>query len=161
VFKANPGIKILSETNTAYNAAPAQEAVTNLLFSNPQIDGIWSQGGALSAGAVTAFEKQGRKLVPMTGENYRPFLEMWKQKKLTAWGTQQPNWLAALAVYAAVKALQGADIPAYINVPLPIIDDSNLDSYLARAKDFAADGYIYSPYDTKLFDEFIAKSQKK
>src|SRR5271165_4153138 len=161
VFKANPGIKILSETNTAYNAAPAQEAVTNLLFSNPQIDGIWSQGGALSAGAVTAFEKQGRKLVPITGENYRPFLEMWKAKKLTAWATQQPNWLAAFAVYAAVKALQGADIPPYIDVPLPIIDDSNLGSYLARAKDFATDGYIYSAYDTKLFDELIAKSLKK
>jgi ribose transport system substrate-binding protein len=161
VFKANPGIKILAETNTPYNAAPAQEAVTNLLFSNPQIDGVWSQGGALSAGAVTAFEKQGRKLVPITGENYRPFLEMWKQKKLTAWATQQPNWLAALAVYAAVKGLQGDDIPAYIDVPLPIIDEANLDGYLARAKDFAADGYIYSPYDTKLFDELIAKSQKK
>ena len=124
MFKANPGIKILAETNTPYNAAPAQEAVTNLLFSNPQIDGVWSQGGALSAGAVTAFEKQGRKLVPITGENYRPFLEMWKQKKLTAWATQQPNWLAAFAVYAAVKALQGDDIPAYIDVPLPIIDES-------------------------------------
>jgi ribose transport system substrate-binding protein len=161
VFKANPGIKILAETNTPYNAAPAQEAVTNLLFTNPQIDGIWSQGGALTAGAVTAFEKQGRKLVPMTGENYRPFLEMWKQKKLTSWATQQPNWLAAFAVYAAVKALQGADIPAYIDVPLPVIDESNLDSYLSRAKDFAADGYIYSAYDTKLFDELIAKSLKK
>ena len=160
VFKANPGIKILAETNTPYNAAPAQEAVTNLLFSNPQIDGIWSQGGALTAGAVTAFEKQGRALVPMTGENYRPFLEMWKQKKLTSWATQ-PNWLAAFAVYAAVKALQGEDIPRYIDVPLPAIDESNLDSYLARAKDFAADGYIYSPYDTKLFDELIAKSQKE
>ena len=110
---------------------------------------------------MTAFEKQGRKLVPITGENYRPFLEMWKAKKLTAWGTQQPNWLAAFAVYAAVKALQGDDIPAYIDVPLPIIDEGNLDSYLARAKDFAADGYIYSPYDTKLFDELIAKSLKK
>src|SRR3954451_9905260 len=87
VFKANPDIKILAETNTAYNAAPAQEAVTNLLFSNPEINGIWSQGGALSAGAVAAFEKQGRELVPMTGENYRPFLEMCKEKKLTAWGT--------------------------------------------------------------------------
>ncbi len=118
-------------------------------------------GRSAFAGAVTAFEKQGRKLVPITGENYRPFLEMWKQKKLTAWATQQPNLLAAFAVYAAVKALQGADIPAYIDVPLPIIDDSNLDSYLARAKDFAADGYIYSPYDTKLFDELIAKSLKK
>ena len=161
VFKANPGIKILAETNTAYNAAPAQEAVTNLLFSHPHIDGVWSQGGALSAGAVTAFEKQGRELVPITGENYRPFLEMWKAKKLTAWATQQPNWLAAFAVYAAVKALQGADIPAYISVPLPIIDEANLDSYLARAKDFPADGYIYSPYDTKLFDDLIAKSLKK
>jgi len=161
VFKANPGIQILAETNTAYNAAPAQEAVTNLLFSNPEIDGVWSQGGALTAGAVTAFEKQGRALVPMTGENYRPFLEMWKAKKLTAWATQQPNWLAAFAVYASVKALQGADIPAYIDVPLPIISADNLDSYLARAKDFAADGYIYSAYDTKLFDELIAKSLKK
>jgi ribose transport system substrate-binding protein len=46
-------------------------------------------------------------------------------------------------------------------VPLPVIDESNLDSYLSRAKDFAADGYIYSPYDTKLFDELIAKSLKK
>ncbi len=73
---------------------------------------------------MTAFEKQGRKLVPMTGENYRPFLEMWKAKHLTAWATQQPNWLAAFAVYASVKALQGADIPAYIDVPLPIIDDA-------------------------------------
>jgi len=161
VFKANPGIVILAETNTPYNAAPAQEAVTNLLFSNPDIDGVWSQGGALTAGAVTAFEKQGRKLVPMTGENYRPFLEMWKAKKLTAWGTQQPNWLAAFAVYASVKALQGADIPAYIDVPLPIITNDNLDSYLARAKDFATDGYIYSTYDTKLFDDLIARSLKK
>jgi ribose transport system substrate-binding protein len=161
VFKANPGIKILAETNTAYNAAPAQEAVTNLLFSHPDIDGVWSQGGALSAGAVTAFEKQGRKLVPITGENYRPFLEMWKAKHLDAWGTQQPNWLAALAVYASVEALQGKDIPAFIHVPLPIIDNDNLDSYLARAKDFAADGYIYSPYSTELFDKYIADSQKK
>jgi ribose transport system substrate-binding protein len=161
VFKANPGMVILAETNTPYNAAPAQEAVTNLLFSHPEIDGIWSQGGALSAGAVTAFTKQGRKLVPMTGENYRPFLEMWKAKQLTAWGTQQPNWLAAFAVYASVKALQGADIPAYIDVPLPVITNDNLDSYLSRAKDFAADGYIYSTYDTHLFDDLIAKSLKK
>ena len=125
VFKANPGIKILAETNTAYNVAPAQEAVTNLLFSNPADRRRLSPGRRASAGAVTAFEKQGRELVPMTGENYRPFLEMWKQKKLTAWATQQPNWLGALAVYAAVQALQGKDIPAYINVPLPIIDESN------------------------------------
>ena len=161
VFKANPGITILAETNTPYNAAPAQEAVTNLLFRYPEIDGVWSQGGALSAGAVTAFEKQGRKIGPITGENYRQFLEMWKARKLNAWATQQPNWLAAFAVYASVRALQGADIPRYIDVPLPIITADNLDSFLARAKDFPADGYIYSPYSTMMFDDLIARSLKK
>ena len=123
--------------------------------------GSGARAARFQAGAVTAFEKQGRKLVPITGENYRPFLEMWKQKKLTAWATQQPNWLAAFAVYAAVKGLQGDDIPAHIDVPLPIIDEANLDGYLARAKDFAADGSYFSPYDTKLFDELIAKSLTK
>lgn len=161
VFQANPGITILAETNTPYNAAPAQEAVTNLLFRYPEIDGVWSQGGALSAGAVTAFTKQGRKLGPITGENYRQFLEMWQARHLDAWATQQPNWLAAFAVYASVKALQGADIPRYIDVPLPIITGQNLDTYLARAKDFPADGYIYSPYSTAMFDDLIARSLKK
>jgi ribose transport system substrate-binding protein len=158
VLKANPGIEIVAETNTDYNAAPAQEAVTSLLFSHPEIDGVLSLGGALSAGAVMAFEKQGRDLVPITGENYRPFLEMWKEKKLDAWATQQPNWLAALATYAGVQALEGKDIPAFVKVPLPVITNENIDSYLARAKDFPADGYIFSPYDTALFDKLIAES---
>jgi len=155
----NPGIEILAETNTAYNVAPAQEAVTSLLFAHPDIDGILSLGGALSAGAILAMDKQGREMVPMTGENARQFLELWKEKGLSSWATMQPNWLGAFAAYTAVKALQGEDVPSFIKVPLPIIDDSNIDDYLARAQDFPADGYIYSPWDEKLFDELIAGSQ--
>ena len=71
MFIIRAGIQILAETNTAYNTAPAQEAVTNLLFANPQIDGVLSLGGALSAGAVLAMDKQGRPMVPITGENAR------------------------------------------------------------------------------------------
>ncbi|QIG49779.1 ABC transporter substrate-binding protein [Nordella sp. HKS 07] len=153
---ANPGIEILAETNTAYNVAPAQEAVTSLLFAHPQIDGILSLGGALSAGAILAMDKQGRPMVPITGENARQFLELWKDKDLKSWATMQPNWLGALATYTAVQALEGKDVPAFVKVPLPIIDNSTIDSYLARAKDFPADGYIYSPYDQKLFDELLA-----
>ena len=68
----------------------------------------------------------------------------------------QPNWLAGLSVYVAVQALDGKDIPAFVKVPLPIIDNSNIDDYLARAKDFPADGYIYSPYSLATFDELLA-----
>jgi ribose transport system substrate-binding protein len=153
---ANPGIEILAETNTAYNVAPAQEAVTSLLFAHPEIDGILSLGGALSAGAILAMDRQGRPMVPITGENARQFLELWKEKDLTSWATMQPNWLGAFAAYTAVKALEGQDVAAFIEVPLPIIDNSNIDSYLEKAGDFPADGYIYSPYDQKLFDEILA-----
>ena len=98
-------------------------------------------------------------MVPMTGENYRQFLELWKEKDLTAWATMQPNWLGGFAVYVAVEALNGRDIPAFVEVPLPIIDNSNIDEYLARSVDFPADGYIYSPYTIESFEE-ILKAQK-
>jgi ribose transport system substrate-binding protein len=104
-----------------------------------------------------AFDKQGRAQVPITGENARQFLELWKAKNLKAWATMQPNWLGAFATYAAVQALSGKDVPAFVKIPLPVIDNSNIDQYLAKAKDFPADGYIYSPYDQKLFDELLAQ----
>ncbi|MGI3900692.1 MAG: ABC transporter substrate-binding protein [Janthinobacterium lividum] len=157
VLKAHPDIKILTETNTEYNVAPAQEAMTNLLFNNQEIDGVLSLGGALSAGAVLAMDKQGRALVPMTGENYGQFLQLWKDKGLKGWATMQPNWLGALAAYTAVEALQGKDVPAYVKVPLPVIDDSNIGSYIDRAKDFPSDGYIYSPYDQALFSKLVSQ----
>ena len=157
VLKAHPEIKILAETNTEYNVAPAQEAMTNLLFNNPDIDGVLSLGGALSAGAVLAMDKQGRALVPMTGENYGQFLQMWKDKGLKGWATMQPNWLGALAAYTAVEALQGKDVPAFVKVPLPVIDDANIASYIARVKDFPSDGYVYSPYDEALFAKLVSQ----
>ena len=158
VLAAHPEVKILAESNTNYNVAPAQEAVTNLLFAHPDIDGVLSLGGALSGGAVLAFDKQGRAQAPITGENARQFLELWKSKGLKSWATMQPNWLGAFAAYTAVQALNGRDVPAFVKIPLPIIDNDNLDSYLAQAKDFPADGYIYSPYDQKLFDSLLSRS---
>lgn len=157
VLDANKGIQVITETNTEYNVAPAQEAMTSLLFANPDIDGVLSLGGALSAGAVLAFDRQGRDPVPTTGENARQFLELWKQKSIKGWATMQPNWLGALSAYAAVEALQGKTIARQIKVPLPVIDDSNIDSYLSRADKFPADGYIYSDYDQALFDKLLAQ----
>ncbi|MGO8381588.1 hypothetical protein ACC745_39325, partial [Rhizobium ruizarguesonis] len=42
-----------------------------------------------------------------------------------------PNgeWLGALSVYTAVKALEGKDVPAFVKVPLPVIDDSTFYSF--------------------------------
>ena len=118
VLEANPGIEVLTETNTPYNAAPAQEAMSSLLFQYPEIDGILSYGGALTAGAILAMDRQGRDIPPNTGENYRQYLELWKEKDLKGWATMQPNWLGGLGVYASVMALEGKDVPEFVEVPL-------------------------------------------
>jgi ribose transport system substrate-binding protein len=42
-------------------------------------------------------------------------------------------------------------------VPLPVIDNGNVGTFLARADKFPADGYIYSDYDKALFDKLLAQ----
>ena len=161
ILEAAKGIEIVGTTNTQYNVAPAQEAVTNLLFAHSDIDGIWSQGGALSAGAVLAMQRTGHAMVPITGENYKQFLQMWKENKLDAWATGQPNWMGAMSIYVGVDALQGKDIPSYIDVPLPEITNANLDEYLERGKDIPDDGYVYPPFSKAYFEELVKKAGGK
>jgi ribose transport system substrate-binding protein len=155
VLKTHKGIKVLTETHTKYNVAPAQQKMSNLLYSYHHIDGVLSLSGAVSAGAVLAFKRQGRDLVPMTGENYRQFLELWHKNHMHGWATMQPNWLGALSVDAAVKALQGKDIPAYVKVPPTVIDNDNLHKYIARADKFPMDGYVDSKYNQSLFKKLL------
>lgn len=161
VLEAAEGIEIVGTTNTQYNVAPAQEAVTNLLFANPELDGIWSQGGALSAGAILAMQRVGRDMVPITGENYRQFLELWQDNGLDAWATGQPNWMGAMSIYIGVAGLEGEDVPAYIDVPLPEITNDNLAEYVERGKEFPDDGYVYPPFSREYAMELLARAQSQ
>jgi ABC-type multidrug transport system fused ATPase/permease subunit len=45
-------------------------------------------------------------------------------------------------------------------IPLPVIDNSNLDQYLEGER-FPADGYIYSPCDQRLLTSFWLKSEEE
>ena len=125
----------------------AAEGVSKRFFENPVLKRV-------------SIEIRPGRIHALPGENYRQFLELWKEKGLKAWATMQPNWLGGFGVYAAVQALSGKDVPAFVEVPLPIITNANLDEYLARAKDFPADGYIYSPYSLEMFDQLIAAAKK-
>jgi ribose transport system substrate-binding protein len=158
VFDAHPGIKVVAISNTEYNAAPAEQSVSSLLYAHPAIDGIWSQGGALSAGAVLAYERAGKPIPPMTGENSKQFLNMWSEKKLNAMAVGNPNWMGAMAILAGVLAQQGKDVKFPIDVPIPMITNANLAAILESGKSFPDDGFIYPPYTrTSLQAMILAK----
>jgi ribose transport system substrate-binding protein len=130
VFKKYPGIKILNNSTDEYNVAPAESTVASLLPRFPKIDGVWSQGGALSAGAVLAFQQAHRKIPPITGENYNQFLKQWVSLHLDAIAVEQPNWLGTVSLYALIRHLEGLKVPATINVPFQQITNSNVSQFV-------------------------------
>ncbi|MFF4017966.1 ABC transporter substrate-binding protein [Streptomyces sp. NPDC001843] len=158
VFKKYPGIKIVSNVHSEYNLAPAAQAFASAYSAHPGIDGVFSQGGALSAAALQTLVKQDKKLVPVTGENYNGFLKMWKAKQkkgFSSLATAQPNYLSVIALEAAVAQREGVSVPQDITVPLPEITDNNLDEYVKT--DQPDDSYPIKDIPQSDIDKLIGK----
>lgn len=137
VLEKYPDIEILAEANCDWDQAKAQTTVANWLAAYPEIDGVWSQGGAMTAGAMIEFEKAKRKIVPMTGEAHNGFLMMWLEKKDKGFGSIAPvlpNYNVQIALEVALKAIKGEQVPKKVLVPLPIVDENNLENYIAKDK---------------------------
>lgn len=137
LFAQTPGIRVLAVGYDAWDQAKAQADVARMLDAYPKIDGVWSQGGAMTAGALIDFTKAGRPLVPMTGEDYNGYLNLWIKylpKGFTSISPGQPNYLVTLALDAAVRELQGKKVAKVVNVPLPVITDKTVRKYYHPSK---------------------------
>lgn len=116
VFAANPGIKIVATIDGGWDQAKTKTAVESLLAANPGIDGVWSQGGSMTLGAIEAFEAAGVPLVPMTGEDSNGLLKKWKSlvdagnTAFDCVAVAKPTWIAATALDNALAALSGGTV---------------------------------------------------
>lgn len=158
VFKKYPDLKIVSNVHSEYNIAPAAQSFASAYSANPDIDGVFSQGGALSAAALQTLIKQDKKLVPITGENYNGFLKMWESKQKAGFSsiaTAQPNYLGVIALEAAVAKEEGVKVPQDVTVPLPEITDANLSEYVKT--DQPDDSYPINDIPQSQIDKLIGK----
>jgi ribose transport system substrate-binding protein len=152
VFKRYPGIKVVANLNSEYNLAPAEQAFASAYSAHPGIVGIFSQGGALSDAALQTIVNQHGKLIPITGENYNGFLTLWQREMphgFSGLATAQPNYLANIALEAGVAKAEGKTVPQYINVPLPVINDSNLSQW-AKPSESSEDYPIQTIPDSEI-----------
>lgn len=134
VFDKYPDIQVVGQASADWDYAKAKMATANLLAANPQIDGVWSQGGEMTRGAVEAFQAAGRKLVPMTAEDNNGFLKVWKTLKGTdkfdSIACSKPTWLTAECLEVALKALKGEAVTKVQVLPVPTITAADLDKYV-------------------------------
>jgi ribose transport system substrate-binding protein len=125
------GIKIVANAAGDWDQAKAQAAAANLLSANPNVKGIYSQGGAMSLGAIEVLEQRGLDVLPIPGEGYNGFLKKWKElRDATGWESIAPSQSPALSVTAlqyGINALRGEDPGQTVDVKLDVIDKDNLD----------------------------------
>lgn len=161
VFSHYPKIQIVANVHSEYNVGPALQAILPVLQAHKDINGVYSQGGALSAAALQAMQQLHMKLLPTPGENYNGFLKAWaanQKKGFSSFAPAQPNWLSVLALEQAIRALQGYKVKQNVVVPLPIITDKNLKDYVPNK--FPDDYYPIKPLTQKQINQILGPLKK-
>ena len=78
VLAKYPDIKLLAKANGNWDQAAAQQVMSDLLASFPQIDGVLTQDG-MTLGIIRAFEAAGREIPVVTGETQIAFFKNGKR----------------------------------------------------------------------------------
>ncbi|MFI6724223.1 ABC transporter substrate-binding protein [Streptomyces atratus] len=124
------GLDVVDVKFTDGDPAKTKAIVTDAITRNGDIDGVWMDSGATSVAAVEAFEDAGKDVPPITGEDQQDFLQVWKEKKLTAIAPSYPTFQWRTPVIAALKILKGEQVPKEWKLPQPTVTQDTLDQYL-------------------------------
>ena len=163
VLAQYPDIKLLAKANGNWDQAAAQQVMSDLLASFPQIDGVLTQDG-MTLGIIRAFEAAGRKLPVVTGETQIAFIKKWKEMKdkegFDTVGIVNPPGYVNNALGIGLRLLQGKKLKAEILVdghviytkPNLTVDNNNIDQIYEQYKDWADSYYVNSWYSQEELD---------
>lgn len=155
VFAEYPDIEIVGEAYGEWDYAKGKAATESLLSANPEIDAVWSQGGAMTQGAVDAFVAAGRELVPMSGEAGNGYMRTWKEYMgVDNFDSVAPNYTATISVTALdvlVDALNGEEVEFDQCLEMGTITSEDVDSLY---REDLPDSFWC---DTQLTDENLQK----
>jgi ribose transport system substrate-binding protein len=133
VFDA-AGVEVLGQANADWDLALGRTAAADLISAHPDITGIYSQGGAMSVGALQALEAAGLEPLPVPGEGNNQFLKVWSElNEESGWTSVAPAHGPSLVVRAlevGISVLQGEDPGQDVNIPLPVITQDDLAEYV-------------------------------
>ncbi len=106
----------------------AQKVVADAIAVHGQFDAILAQGG--TTGVVQAMIDAGHPMVPVAGESengFRKLVAEHADEGLKSISIGQSPGLVAIAMKAAVSALEGNVMPQLISVPLPMVTYDQLE----------------------------------
>lgn len=170
VFAKNPGIEVVQETNADWDQATAQQEMSNILASQPNIDGVWTQDG-MARGVLQAVQADNPAKYPViSGEARSGYMRLWQDvlkqhPEFASYGPINPPGVGASGLRVMVELLQGKEIKQgelageannTLYVPIPgVVTDKNLDAELQKVDiegEYVLDGTISSKQASSYFE---------
>ncbi|GAA3967366.1 hypothetical protein GCM10023085_57290 [Actinomadura viridis] len=129
VFARHPGMKLLAgPVDTNWDVARTQQVMAGLLTKFPKIDGIISDYGGSTIGAIRALQSAGRPLVPVATNDFNQLSCLWKDqqegKRFPLATVSSRPWISRLALRQAVAAAHGKKNPEPAVIKLSLFEDS-------------------------------------
>ncbi|MEU7829288.1 MULTISPECIES: substrate-binding domain-containing protein [unclassified Nonomuraea] len=129
-IKAFPNIKVVAQQPADFDRTKGLDVMTNLLQSNPGINGVFAENDEMALGAIKALGAKAGKEVKVVGFDGTPDgLKAVKAGTMNASVAQQPALLGQQAVAAAVKAAKGEKIEKTVAVPVKVATTENVDEF--------------------------------
>ncbi|MER3555697.1 MAG: sugar ABC transporter substrate-binding protein [Meiothermus sp.] len=162
-LKNYPNIKVLNSANGDWDQAKAQQVLSSILASQPNIDGIFTQDG-MGQGVLRALMAANPAKMPaVSGEAYVGYMKLWTEIKknhpeFKSYGLANPPGVGASGLRVLVNLVQGKQLKDgvlsgaaknTIYVPIPArVDDTTLTKTLTdltaqkKADTYTMDGYL-------------------
>lgn len=121
VFAADGGAWEIIQVVGNWDDGTTQKVVADAIAVHGQFDAVVGQGG--SNGVIQALKDAGHPWVPVAGESengFRKAIGEYADEGLKGISIGQSPGLVAIAMKAAVSALEGNVMPQLISVPLPV-----------------------------------------
>lgn len=127
---ADAGANVVGVEFTEVDNAKTKAIVQDYLDRFGTIDAVWMDAGATAVAAIEGFEDYGVDVPIITGEDQQDFLVKWKENDLTAIAPTYPTFQWRTPIIAALKIMNGEQVPKQWTLPQPTITSENLDQYI-------------------------------
>ncbi len=127
-LSAFPDIKILETAYCDWSPVKAKETMEVFIQSHPKIDGIIADGGQMGFGAVEALLDAGKKIPPITADDWNGWLRLAKQQDIDFLAVSGGNPLSLIGVQLATKIMRGEPVPKIVEYPIVTFEKAQLDT---------------------------------
>ncbi|MEU4449523.1 ABC transporter substrate-binding protein, partial [Actinosynnema sp. NPDC023926] len=88
--------------------------------------------GATAVAAVEAFQDAGVPIPPFVGEDQQDFLRIWAAEGMTAVAPTYPTFQWRTPVIAALRVLEGEQVPKEWVLPQPTITEDDVRNFIKQ-----------------------------